>query len=60
MFSLNHKTGWMMYNWLVTSLATGASIVLYDGSPILPHVDILWDMVDKIGFINFNLNILFV
>ncbi len=38
-----------MYNWLVTSLSTGASIVLYDGSPILPHVDILWDLVDKIG-----------
>jgi acetoacetyl-CoA synthetase len=41
-----HTTcGWMMWNWMVTSLATGAAIVLYDGSP-LPNAgkDILWRM----------------
>jgi acetoacetyl-CoA synthetase len=36
--------GWMMWNWLVSALATGASIVLYDGAP-LPEANpsILWD-----------------
>ena len=28
--------GWMMWNWLVSSLAIGATIVLYDGSPFYP------------------------
>lgn len=39
----------MMWNWLVSVLAVGASIVLYDGSPLVPHANILWDIVDKIG-----------
>ena len=34
-------TGWMMWNWLVGGLATGASIFLYDGSPTYPKIDIL-------------------
>ncbi|XP_065197311.1 acetoacetyl-CoA synthetase-like [Sycon ciliatum] len=42
-------TGWMMWNWLVTSLATGAAIVLYDGSPFKPTPYALWDLVDEIG-----------
>lgn len=39
-----------MYNWLITSLATGASIVIFDGSPFLPHLNILWDLVDNLGY----------
>ncbi|QOY85935.1 acetoacetate--CoA ligase [Paludibaculum fermentans] len=40
-----HTTcGWMMWNWLVGVLATGACIVLYDGSPVYPRQDVLWDM----------------
>ena len=38
--------GWMMWNWLVSSLAVGATVVLYDGAPLVP-VTILWDMVEK-------------
>lgn len=39
---LFHTTaGWMMYNWLVSALVTGASIVLYDGSVSFPHADSL-------------------
>ena len=30
-------TGWMMWNWEVSALATGCSLVLYDGSPLHPH-----------------------
>uniref|UniRef100_A0A8C7P626 Acetoacetyl-CoA synthetase n=1 Tax=Oncorhynchus mykiss TaxID=8022 RepID=A0A8C7P626_ONCMY len=37
-------TGWMMWNWLVTSLAIGASVVLYDGSPLMPTPNVLWDL----------------
>ncbi|XP_077015672.1 acetoacetyl-CoA synthetase isoform X3 [Tamandua tetradactyla] len=41
--------GWMMWNWLVTSLATGATVVLYDGSPLVPTPNVLWDLVDRLG-----------
>ncbi|XP_058512711.1 acetoacetyl-CoA synthetase isoform X2 [Ochotona princeps] len=41
--------GWMMWNWMVSALATGASLVLYDGSPLVPTPNVLWDLVDRIG-----------
>jgi len=41
--------GWMMWNWLVSSLAVGASVVLYDGSPFHPDGTVLWDLVDELG-----------
>ena len=34
--------GWMMWNWLVGGLASGATIMLYDGSPFYPDGDVLW------------------
>ena len=34
-------TGWMMWNWLVGGLSTGASIFLFDGAPTYPKIDIL-------------------
>jgi acetoacetyl-CoA synthetase len=36
--------GWMMWNWLVSSLAVGATVVLYDGSPFHPAPDALWTL----------------
>ena len=39
--------GWMMWNWLVSSLATGATVLLYDGSPFFPEGDSLWKMAEK-------------
>lgn len=36
--------GWMMWNWLVSSLAVGAKVVLYDGAPLIRRRPILWDM----------------
>ncbi|MBX6330333.1 MAG: acetoacetate--CoA ligase [Gemmatimonadaceae bacterium] len=36
--------GWMMWNWLISSLAVGATVVLYDGAPLAPSAEILWDM----------------
>ncbi len=35
--------GWMMWNWLVSGLASGATLLLYDGSPFLREGRILWD-----------------
>ncbi|XP_065831131.1 acetoacetyl-CoA synthetase-like isoform X2 [Oscarella lobularis] len=42
-------TGWMMWNWMVSALAVGAGVVLYDGSPLLPTPTILWDLIDQLG-----------
>ena len=36
--------GWMMWNWLVSSLAVGATLVLYDGNPFHPDPGVLWEM----------------
>jgi acetoacetyl-CoA synthetase len=36
--------GWMMWNWLLSALATGATLVLYDGSPFHPDPGVLWRM----------------
>ena len=38
-------TGWMMWNWLASVPASGASIVLYDGNPAYPGPERLWDLV---------------
>ncbi|EGQ7756249.1 acetoacetate--CoA ligase [Vibrio vulnificus] len=38
--------GWMMWNWHVSTLASGATLVIYDGSPVYPERSVLWDMVD--------------
>jgi acetoacetyl-CoA synthetase len=39
--------GWMMWNWLVTGLALGATLVLYDGSPFAPDADSLWALAEQ-------------
>ena len=39
--------GWMMWNWLVSSLASNASIVLYDGSPFIPNHEHLFEISEK-------------
>lgn len=36
--------GWMMWNWLTSALAVGATLVLYDGNPFHPSPDILWQI----------------
>ena len=36
--------GWMMWNWLVSSLALGARVMLYDGSPFYPDPSAMWQM----------------
>jgi acetoacetyl-CoA synthetase len=34
--------GWMMWNWMVSALASGVTLLLYDGSPLHPGPDVLW------------------
>jgi acetoacetyl-CoA synthetase len=38
--------GWMMWNWLVSGLASGATLLLYDGSPFYPDGNVLFDYAD--------------
>lgn len=46
------QTGWMMWNWLVSALAVGASVVLYDGSPLMPTASVLWNLTDQLGWVS--------
>ena len=39
--------GWMMWNWLVSCLASQATIYLYDGSPFYPSTDYLFNIIEK-------------
>lgn len=41
--------GWMMWNWLVSSLSLGATVVLYDGSPFADGAEGLWHMAEQEG-----------
>ncbi len=39
--------GWMMWNWLASALATGATLILYDGNPFFPDPGVLWRMAEQ-------------
>jgi len=39
--------GWMMWNWMVSGLATGATVVLYEGSPFYPGPEAMFDLIDE-------------
>ena len=39
--------GWMMWNWMVSGLATGATVVLYEGSPFHPGPEAMFDLIDE-------------
>ncbi len=46
--------GWMMWNWLVSALAVGAELVLYDGNPFYPDPGVLWEMAQEVGITVFG------
>jgi acetoacetyl-CoA synthetase len=46
--------GWMMWNWLVSGLAAGATLLLYDGSPFHPSERALFDFADAEGMTIFG------
>ncbi|WP_417439404.1 AMP-binding enzyme, partial [Idiomarina sp.] len=39
--------GWMMWNWHVSALASGACLVIFDGSPMCPNPSVLWDLAAR-------------
>ena len=39
--------GWMMWNWLTSSLAVGASLILFDGNPFYPGPETLWEVAQE-------------
>ena len=41
--------GWMMWNWLISALSIGSSIVLFDGAPFYPDNKKLWEIADQLG-----------
>jgi len=52
--------GWMMWNWLVTALASGASLLLYDGSPFHPDGHALFSFADDAGMTLFGTSAKFI
>jgi len=49
-------TGWMMWNLLVSGLAVGAAVVLYDGSPAFPDQMALWQLAEEVGITSFGVS----
>ncbi|SHE90368.1 acetoacetyl-CoA synthetase [Modicisalibacter ilicicola DSM 19980] len=46
--------GWMMWNWLVSGLACGSTLVLFDGSPFAPDPGVLWELAEREGITVFG------
>ena len=46
--------GWMMWNWLASGLLTGATLVLFDGSPGHPDMDVCWKLAEDEGITHFG------
>ena len=49
-------TGWMMWNWLASALASQATAVVWDGNPAYPGPDALFDVVDRAGVTLFGVS----
>jgi len=47
-------TGWMMWNYIHGALLAGATMVLYDGSPAYPTLDVLWKLSEQAGIHHFG------
>jgi acetoacetyl-CoA synthetase len=52
--------GWMMWNWLASALASGATLLLYDGSPFLKGSNILFDYADAEGMTHLGTSAKFI
>ncbi len=52
--------GWMMWNWLVSGLASGATLLLYDGSPFVGRGSILFDYAEAEGMTHFGTSAKFI
>jgi acetoacetyl-CoA synthetase len=54
------STGWVMWNMLIGSLLTGSTIVIYDGSPSYPSMDVLWELAEETGITFFGTSAPFI
>ncbi len=52
--------GWMMWNWLVSGLASGATLLLYDGSPFVERGKVLFDYADAEGMTHLGTSAKFI
>jgi acetoacetyl-CoA synthetase len=52
--------GWMMWNWLMSALASDAALLLYDGSPFVSRGKVLFDMADAEGMTHFGTSAKFI
>ena len=52
--------GWMMWNWLASALASGATLLLYDGAPFYPNGNALFDYADEAGITHFGTSAKFI
>ena len=52
--------GWMMWNWLVSGLASGATLILYDGSPFVGRGKVLFDLAEAEGVTHFGTSAKFI
>ena len=52
--------GWMMWNWLASGIATGATLLLYDGSPFYPDGNVLFDYAQAEGITYFGTSAKFI
>ncbi len=53
-------TGWMMWNFVVSGLLSDASVVLYDGNPGYPDLNVLWDLAEQAGVTCFGTSAAFI
>lgn len=54
------STGWMMWNLLIGGLLTSSAIVLYDGSPTYPTMNVLWELVEEAKITSFGTSAPFI
>jgi len=52
--------GWMMWNWLASALASGATVLLYDGAPFYPDGNALFDYADEAGITHLGTSAKFI
>jgi acetoacetyl-CoA synthetase len=52
--------GWMMWNWLVSGLASGATLLLYDGSPFVGRGKVIFDMAEEEGMTHLGTSAKFI
>lgn len=53
-------TGWMMWNFVQASFLAGATIVIYDGSPAYPDIDVVWSFAEKAQINHFGTSAPFI